>query len=128
MREPDQPNVSWYEWLLILGFFVALLAWHFLTPVHAHDANHPEDNGWYMTLKSPGGGPCCDGSDINHVDNLDWGTQNKPNSHYWVRVEGKVIDVPDDKIVKGPNRAGFALEWHYYHDGEPIIRCFMPAA
>lgn len=95
---------------------------------HAHDHEHPELNDWLMTLHSPGGGPCCDMSDTNHVNDLDWETQSKDNSHYRVRIDGKWIDVPDDKVVKEPNKAGFALEWHYYFDGEPVIRCFMPGS
>jgi hypothetical protein len=92
----------------------------------AHDHNRPDLNGWYESLHSPGGGPCCDMSDTNHVNDLDWETQSKDSSHYRVRIDGKWIDVPDDKVVEAPNKAGFAMEWHYYFDGEPIIRCFMP--
>ncbi len=79
-----------------------------------------------------GKGPCCDGSDSAHVEPSDWETQNKPRSHYKVRLDGVWADVPDEAVVTGPNRDGRTLVWYYDswtgHSGIPgkVIKCFMP--
>ena len=97
----------------------------------AHDASHPELDGWYEKLES-GKGPCCDGSEAAHVEPSDWETQNKPRSHYKVRLDGVWADVPDEAVVTGPNRDGRTLVWYYDswtgHSGIPgkVIKCFMP--
>ena len=102
-----------------------------IAPAEAHDASHPELDGWYKKLES-GKGPCCDGSDSVHVEPSDWETQNKPRSHYRVRLDGVWADVPDEAVVTGPNRDGRTLVWYYDgwtgHSGIPgkVIKCFMP--
>src|SRR6202521_1413399 len=58
----------------------AILCYMAISPAEAHDASHPELDGWYEKLES-GKGPCCDGSDSAHVEPSDWETQNKPRSH-----------------------------------------------
>src|SRR5713226_4570966 len=79
-----------------------------------------------------GTGPCCDGSDSAHAEPSDWETQNKPRSHYKVRLDGVWADVPDEAVVTGPNRDGRTLVWYYDswtgHSGIPgkVIKCFMP--
>ena len=79
-----------------------------------------------------GKGPCCDGLDSTHVEPSDWETQNKPRSHYKVRLDGVWADVPDEAVVTGPNRDGRTLVWYYDswtgHSGIPgkVIKCFMP--
>lgn len=102
-----------------------------ISPAEAHDASHPELDGWYEKLQS-GKGPCCDGSDSAHVEPSDWETQNKPRSHYKVRFDGVWADVPDEAVVTEPNRDGRTLVWYYNtwngHSGIPgkLIKCFMP--
>ena len=109
----------------------AILCYMAISPAEAHDASHPELDGWYKKLES-GKGPCCDGSDSAHVEPSDWETQNKPRSHYKVRLDGVWADVPDEAVVTGPNRDGRTLVWYYDawtgHSGIPgkIIKCFMP--
>jgi len=109
----------------------AILCYMVISPAEAHDASHPELDGWYEKLES-GKGPCCDGSDSAHVEPSDWETQNKPRSHYKVRLDGVWADVPDEAVVTGPNRDGRTLVWYYDswtgHGGIPvkIIKCFMP--
>jgi hypothetical protein len=90
----------------------------------AHDHEHPELNGWYASLHS-GKGPCCDGSDAKRVDDADWETKD---SHYRVRIDGEWVDVPNEAVVDGPNRAGRTMVWPYYIDGHPKARCFMPGS
>ena len=102
-----------------------------ISPAEAHDASHPELDGWYEKLES-GKGPCCDGSDSAHVEPSDWETQNKQRSHYKVRLDSVWADVPDEAVVTGPNRDGRTLVWYYDswtgHSGIPgkVIKCFMP--
>jgi len=48
-----------------------------------------------------------------------------------VRIEGEWWDVPDEAVIKEPNRAGRTMVWPVYHwaVGAPLrleIRCFMP--
>jgi hypothetical protein len=85
---------------------------------------HPELNGWYESLHS-GKGPCCDGSDAKRVDDADWETKD---GHYRVRIDSEWVDVPNEAVVDGPNRAGRTMVWPYYLDGHPKARCFMPGS
>jgi hypothetical protein len=101
-------------------------------PSRAHDHNRPELNDWFRSLKSPGHGYCCDGSDALSVDDPDWeapGQSDNPSGHYRVKLEGEWIDVPDDAVINEPNRDGRALVWPYRRDGKlNQIRCFLPGS
>jgi len=101
----------------------------FTTPALAHDPEHPELNDWYLSLNSHGGGPCCGGprddKSANILAEIDWRSEN---GHYSVRIDGKWIVVPDDRVVNIPNRDGRAIVWIYYFQGEPVVRCFLPGA
>ena len=116
---------------MVLATSAAILCYMAISPTEAHDASHPELDGWYEKLES-GKGPCCDGSEAAHVEPSDWETQNKPRSHYKVRLDGVWADVPDEAVVTGPNRDGRTLVWYYDswtgHSGKPgkVIKCFMP--
>jgi len=112
------------SWRATLFAITGLLALPAIGPVQAHDHQHPELNGWYESLHS-GKGPCCDGSDAQRVDDADWDTKD---GHYRVRLEGEWVDVPEDAVVAGPNRAGRTMVWPYYLDGHPRPRCFMPGS
>jgi len=108
-----------------------------LGPAFAHDPEHPALNDWYQSLRSNSGSPCCDGSEFNtgtaaHIETEDWETQDKANSHFKVRLDGKWQDVPDSAVVNVPNKDGRALVWFYVSRGTfggqdtKVIRCFMP--
>ena len=57
---------------------------------------------------------------------VDWDTQN---GRYRVKLHGEWIVVPDDAVVKEPNRFGPAVVWPYMDvNGATQIRCFMPGA
>ena len=86
----------------------AMLCYTAISLGEAHDASHPELDGWYEKLES-GKGPCCDGSDSAHVEPSDWETQNKPRSHYKVRLDGVWADVPDEAVVTVANNADCAM-------------------
>lgn len=93
--------------------------------------DRPDLDGWFMKLKSPGGGLCCDLTEAKKIADPDWDTQD---GHFRVFLEGKWWVVPDDSVVPGPNRYGPALVWPLeYGDSKGNmqmigIRCFMPGA
>ncbi|MGY3440467.1 hypothetical protein ACVW17_000468 [Bradyrhizobium sp. USDA 4473] len=109
---------------MTLTVLTALLSMAAIGPSRAHDHDHPELNGWYESLQS-GKGPCCDGTDATRVDDADWDTKD---GHYRVRLDGEWVDVPDEAVVTGPNRAGHTMVWPYYLNGHPRPRCFMPGS
>jgi hypothetical protein len=105
------------------------------TPVLAHDAEHPELNDWMRGLINKRKGQCCDGTDAVHLRDVDWKSQNKPESHYKVRIpmtsDGnnvEWVDVPDDAVVDGPNKDGSTLVWPIYGPHGAIIQCFIMGA
>jgi hypothetical protein len=82
-------------------------------------------HAWFESLAS-GHGLCCSFADGRTVESPDWGTTAK---HYWVIVDGEKLVVPDDALVRVPNRYGRAVVWPYKDDrGQTQIRCFMPGA
>jgi hypothetical protein len=93
----------------------------------AHDTQHAGSplHAWFEGLGS-GRGLCCSFADGRTVESPDWGTQG---AHYWVIVDGAKIAVPDEALVRVPNRFGRAVVWPYKDDrGQTQIRCFMPGA
>jgi hypothetical protein len=112
--------------ILLWILAIAWLALH-MAMAAAHDRNRPELDNWFMSLQS-GKGPCCDGSDAQHLSDVEWQSHD---GHYRVKIEDQWIDVPDDAVIKQPNLNGRTMVWPYrrnYMDGhdEIIIRCFMP--
>ena len=104
---------------------IVLLAWHFAA--HAHDHSRPELNSWFESLKS-GKGPCCSDGDGKALSDIDWEVRG---GHYRVHIESQWWDVPNEAVIKGPNRAGRTMVWPVYYrvldDQLRIdIRCFMP--
>ena len=80
---------------------------------------------WFDSLSSQKG-MCCSFADGRTVEDPDWGTQG---NHYWVVVDGKHLEVPDEALVNVPNKAGKAVVWPYMgEDGQIMIRCFLPGA
>lgn len=118
------------RWLryLLLGIISGSI-FHFAL---AHDHNHPELSEWYAHLN--GRGPCCDGSEaeMKHVADENWRTVD---GHYQVLINqymdgsGKDVwvDVPDDAVIKEPNKDGRTLVWPIWGD-HPQVRCFLPGA
>jgi hypothetical protein len=78
---------------------------------------------WFDGLKS-GQGPCCSFADGVSVQDVDWDMQE---GHYRVRLDGRWIVVPDEAVVRAPNKFGPAVVWPYTgRGGETLIRCFIP--
>jgi hypothetical protein len=91
-----------------VGIMVFGMVLIFVGTAFAHDHKRPELNGWFRSLKSPGGGYCCDGSDGMRLDDVDWESKD---GKYRVRIEGKWVDVPPDSVITDPNLAGTAMVW-----------------
>jgi hypothetical protein len=79
---------------------------------------------WFDSLKS-GKGPCCSDADGSAVADVDWESKD---GHYRVRLEGQWIDVPDDAVIKEPNRAGRTMVWPIKDASGISIRCFLPGS
>lgn len=82
---------------------------------------------WFDSLHS-GKGPCCSDADGTALSDVDW---EPKDGHYRVRIEGQWWDVPDEAVIREPNRAGRTMVWPVYYNAsnEPLhveIRCFMP--
>lgn len=110
----------------ILGMLIALGG----ELAHARDdgryANSPL-KPWFESLRSKSG-PCCADADGMTLKDVDWDTKD---GHYRVFVEGKWWDVPDEAVIKEPNRDGRTIVWPIYVWSENKlqtvkIRCFMP--
>lgn len=88
---------------------------------------------WFDSLRSERWGACCSDADGSAVSDVDWRSEA---GHYQVRLGGIWLEVPDDTVIKGPNRAGRAMVWPMTGtiDGHGTlqslqgitIRCFMP--
>lgn len=106
-----------------LFFLAAVWLILIMAVAFAHDHGRPELNRWFKDLHASNGVACCDGSDATSLDDVDWDTKD---DHYRVRIEGQWIDVPDEAVIKEPNKAGQAMVWPYYSGGLIVVRCFIP--
>jgi hypothetical protein len=84
---------------------------------------------WFDSLHS-GKGPCCSDADGTALSDVDWDAKD---GHYRVRIEGQWWDVPDEAVIREPNRAGRTMVWPIYYQvtNSPLrveIRCFMPGS
>lgn len=88
-----------------------------------------EDHGQYAAVPAPIRAcfkaqrnalntPCCDGADATRVEDPDWGQNDKG---YWVRINGKVIQIPADRLAQGKPCVGYAVVWFYNGN----LQCFM---
>lgn len=84
-------------------------------------ANSPL-KAWFDSLKSERG-LCCSNADGVALSDPDWDSKD---GHYRVRLDGEWIDVPDDAVIKEPNRAGRTMVWPSQSALGKSIRCFLP--
>jgi hypothetical protein len=82
---------------------------------------------WVEGLKDKGGQGCCDDAD-GYPTEYEWDIAGK---RYKVRIDGEWYVVPDEAVIDGPNRLGYATVWYWAQweiDGSliPHIRCFLP--
>jgi hypothetical protein len=112
---------------LFVGFamllFVLLLGMHVVwsRDLDGRYANSPNKQ-WFDGLKS-GKGPCCSDADGTAITDADWESKN---GHYRVRINGQWVDVPDEAVVKEPNRDGRTIVWPLKGLFGITVRCFMP--
>jgi hypothetical protein len=117
---------------MLLAFFVgfAMLLFVLLLSMHVawsrdldgRYANSPNKQ-WFDGLKS-GKGPCCSDADGTAITDADWESKD---GHYRVRINGQWVDVPDEAVVKEPNRDGRTIVWPLQGlFGITVVRCFMP--
>jgi hypothetical protein len=86
-----------------------------------YSAMPAEIQGWFKSLRSPRGMPCCDTADGQRVEDPDW---ERDDAGYRVRLDGAWNHVDFDQVVDEPNRVGYAIVWRY--NGK--ITCFLPGA
>jgi hypothetical protein len=109
------------------GWIVGLIMLAFVPVAAARDDGRYAQSplkSWFDGLKS-GKGPCCSDADGTALSDVDWEAKGE---NYRVRIEGNWIDVPDDAVLKEPNRAGKTMVWPMYRDGRMQIRCFIPGS
>lgn len=76
-------------------------------------------SSWFESLHSLGGGYCCAKADGRETE------YDQLGNHYRVPLGGKMVEVPDDRVLSQPNLYGRALVW-LTPTGK--IRCFIPGA
>jgi hypothetical protein len=134
MATPQDSKTGWRDRIFFVAFvFLIALGGRIAIPhsAAARDldgryANSPL-KGWFESLHSEKG-PCCSDADGTALSDVDWETRD---GHYRVRIEGQWWDVPEDAVIKEPNRAGKTMVWPIYYRvvNRPLrveIRCFMP--
>ena len=135
MTAPEDSNLVLRKQMILVALVVVLVAaLRILAPqtATARDADGRFANsplhGWFESLHS-GKGPCCSDADGTALSDVDWEAKD---GHYRVRIEGQWWTVPDEAVIKEPNRAGRTMVWPiYYREIDQTlhkieIRCFMP--
>jgi hypothetical protein len=84
----------------------------------------PEIRQWFREQKSPKTGMiCCSEADGSEAQ------EDIRNGHYWTTwpaVAPVWYQVPDEVVIKDPNKVGHPVVWTYYERGEVRIRCYAP--
>lgn len=86
-----------------------------------------ENEKWLKGLKNDNGKACCDGRDGYDA------IYDIKDGHYRVLLFSKYWVVPDDKVIREPNKLGVPMVWYstLYNEPNvptPQIRCFIPGA
>jgi hypothetical protein len=119
-----------------LTLFVALGIFSPVVSLQAGDTGQnrqvsPEIKLWAGALTNETGIGCCTIANGLIPEEIEWDIS--ANS-YRVKVDGQWLFVPDEAIIKAPNRLGYAAVWFEIdHDLEfeeytISIRCFLPGA
>lgn len=88
----------------------------------------PATRQWFRSQKNPKTGIlCCSEADGTYAE------EDIRDGNYWVRFEarGQTIDwmeVPDDTVIRDPNKNGAPVVWWWYEKGQIKIRCYSPGA
>ncbi len=119
-----------------LTLLVALCLFFPVAALQAQDAARnrqvsPEIKLWAEALTNEAGIGCCTIANGLVPEEIEWDIS--ANS-YRVKVDGQWLFVPDEAVIKAPNRLGYAAVWFEIdHDLEfeeytISIRCFLPGA
>ncbi len=117
--------------LLLTVIFMSAILLAIWLPAQAHSPEHfaqmgADNEQWMRGLKNEKGGLCCSGN-----DGFDAVYDTQGNS-YRVLLYGSYWIVPDEAVIKEPNKMGVAQVWYstqWSTAGVPTpqIRCFIPA-
>jgi hypothetical protein len=78
---------------------------------------------WFRSQQSPKTGEyCCDEADGTYAE------EDIREGQYWARwpTVGEWQRVPDDVIIRSPNRAGAPVVWWHYDATGIAVRCYAP--
>jgi hypothetical protein len=129
-------ETGWRDGIIPVASVFALVVAGHIAAIHqaaARDLDGRYANsslhGWFEGLRSSKG-PCCSDADGTALSDVDWESKD---GHYRVHIAGQWWDVPDEAVIKEPNRAGRTMVWPVYISplGGPVridIRCFMPGS
>jgi len=85
---------------------------------------------WFNHLTNQKGMGCCSNFDGKPPEGVEWDNEGDGGKHYRVMLEGQWWVVPDEAVIKEPNKYGQAVVWYYpEHLPKGIvfhIRCFLP--
>ena len=117
---------------LILSAGVAL-SFSYTAAAHDENSHTSEELQWLRSQLSPKtGGSCCNEADGEYTDEDIRCDAEKNTCHYWVRFSrsnGQYIQVPDEVVIKQPNKWGRPAVWWYLDDDSFLqIRCYVPGA
>lgn len=102
----------------------------------------PQEQEWFGKQLIPGTSTrCCSTADGTFaLEDIRYDA--KGIGHYWTKFHTKShddetgtawgeqetewIEVPDDRVIREPNRHGSPAVWWYFENGEPKIKCYAP--
>jgi hypothetical protein len=111
---PEEHGSSpWLVWFATMVIVIVLACWAHYSRARDLDGRYANSplKSWFDGLAS-GKGPCCSDADGTALSDVDW---EASDGHYRVRIEGQWIDVPDEAVIKEPNRAGRTMVWPIYY-------------
>ncbi len=117
MKHPNWPLTIAIAAFLLLGGCL------FVQPALPHDHNRANDE-WFKSLRSTGGMACCDGTDAQRVDDLDWKAEPDEEFPFSVRIDGKWVKIRKDQVITAPNITGHALLFIW----NGTLTCFAPGS
>jgi len=114
--------------LMVLGLFLSI-AISQASGIGQHRQGSPEIKIWIEALTDQNGIGCCANADGIKPEVTSW---DVTEGAYRVKVGKQWLFVPEDAVVKGPNRLGYAVVWLEndwdINTGEmtTFVRCFLP--
>lgn len=125
----------------MLSWVAPFLLWLFF-PALAREAYpgqyakvRPDLQEWFQSQKEPlTGKSCCSEADGREAE------EDIIQGHFWARwclfyagddkpcTRTAWIPVPDEVVIREPNRNGAPVVWYTYESGVPKIRCYVPGA